>query len=53
MSFSYQIPHSLSQLPHFLFQIQVPVCQHLHHLLSTESSIHLYKREGAGLLKGA
>lgn len=38
---SYQVPNRLAQLPDLLLQVQVPLRQSLHHLFSTQSSIHL------------
>lgn len=41
MTFTHQVSDGLPQLPDFLLQVQVPLCQHLHHLLRPQSCIHL------------
>lgn len=41
MSSTHQVSDSLPQLPDFLLQVQVPLCQHLHHLLRPQGRIHL------------
>lgn len=41
MIFTHQVSDRLSQLPDFLLQVQVPLCQSLHHLLRPQGRIHL------------